>query len=265
MGISLKPSEATQGGLLDNVNAEVKECSFVLYDYNGKVPTPNPALRMLLKDADTGEEYEQYWSIGNSKDWVPSENGKELVPVGSASSLKTNSNGMVFLTSLVNAGFPEDKIGDNVGVFEGMVAHFIRVAAPKRTGLEKQKRDDGKDFEATILTVDQITKLPWEKAKAAGAPGGAKAGAGAGAGAKAGTSTTTTATSSPDLAAKAQELVMQVLSENPDGITRKDLPTKIFQKVGSDPDRNAIVTLVFKEEFLSNGPWAYADGKVSLG
>ena len=51
---------------------------------------------------------------------------------------------------MVNAGFPEDKIGNDISVFDGLGAHVNQVAQPKRPGLKKPETE-GK----TYLLVDQ--------------------------------------------------------------------------------------------------------------
>ena len=46
-------------------------------------------------------------------------------------------------------------------VVAGMNVHVHRQAQPKRSGLAQPAREDGR--EATILLVDKINRLPWEK------------------------------------------------------------------------------------------------------
>lgn len=260
-GASLKPSEMTEGtGLIDDVDATWKECSFEMFDYGGKVSQPVPALKAVL-ETDDGEEVEQFWSMGASKDWIPSDDGKRLIAVGSATTLKSSSNGAILLTSLVNAGFPEDKIGDDIGVFEGMVAHMVRIPAPKRPGLKRQPREDGREYEQTILTVGEIITLPWEKKKAKGAP---KKTAAKGAPKKA-AAKKAEAPADDDVNEAAVGFMMAALAEAGDeGLTKKELPTKAFQALKDDPNRNAIVQLVYQDEFLESGPWNYEDGVVSM-
>src|SRR3990167_6088446 len=135
----LKPSEFVEGGgVVSDVDVGLKEVAFVLWDYNGRAPVRNPAIMAKMVE-DEGTEHVQYWSAGQSKDWMPSEDGKKLVAVGSGSGLNSGSNAGILLTSIVNAGFPEDKIGDDITVFQGMRCHVIRVPAPKR-GIVKEPR-----------------------------------------------------------------------------------------------------------------------------
>ena len=164
---SLRPSEMSEGGgLLSDVDVVWKTPRFEMFDYEGKSPQPVPALMVDLETAD-GEEQVQAWSMGSSKDWMPSEDGKTLVSVGDATMLKTNSNGALLIASLINAGFPEEKIGGDASIFEGLECHMIRVTAPERPGLKREKKDG---FEQTVLQVSEIHKLPWE-AKSGKVPG----------------------------------------------------------------------------------------------
>lgn len=263
--ISLNPSDMTEGGLLDDFTATWTKVSFEMFDYQGK-SQPAPALKVTMTMED-GETAEQYWSVGSSKDWIPSKDGKQLVAVGSATGLRKSSNAAILLLSLVNAGFPGEKIGNDASVFEGMVAHHVRVPAPKREGLGGPPRTDnqGRVREATILTVSEVKKLPWEaatgaadaKPKAARKPKAAAAKA---------EESESSGGGSDDVAAKATAFVMECLAEAGDsGVIKKDLPTMAFKKLAQDPDRNTIVQLVFKDDFLNSGPWTYADGTVKMG
>lgn len=281
-GVSLRPSDMTAGGLVGDIDALWKESRFAQWDYNGKVPQPVPAWKVVMEDVDTGEEFTQYFSMGSGKDWVPSNDGKRLVAVGTASTLKTGSNGALLMASLVNSGFPEDKIGDDISMFDGLVAHMERQPAPKRSGLPKREVAEGAEArEATVLVVTAIIKLPWEKAstKPAGAPATKKAAAKPKAAAKSAPASVAPVSvevpegggdvGSSDAATAASEFVMGVLMENPDGVERKNLPSLAFKALAGLPTavRAEACKLVYDEAFLSgeDKPWAYADGVVSMG
>lgn len=242
-GIGLKPSEFVEGGgLLDNVTAKIKTARFVTWDYGGKGPS-SPALKLVL-DVD-GDEAEQYWSAGKADDWQPSKDGLTLVSIGSAKGLNKGSNLGIFLISIIEAGFPEDKLDDDCSIFEGMEAHFVRVPAPKRN-VVAQPRADGKTFEQTILVVDKIVKMPWESKKTAGKATGKAAAA-----TEAGT----------DVGQLAVDTVMELLAEAGGSVTKAELSKAVFAKMKTDPNRNAIVQMVYKDEWLGDDkPWAF-DGK----
>jgi len=249
-GVSLRPSDMVQGGLLDDAVVEFTGCGFVMFDYQGKAD-PAPAFGTELVDIDGGDPTKQYWTVGKAKDWMPSDDGKTLVAVGSATALNNNSNFALLMASIVNAGFPEDKIGDDISVFNGMVAHVHRVAAPKRSGLSGGSvGPDGQKREQTVLVVDTIEKLPWERKKGKGAPKTKKKGK---------------AKSKAPVDDAAVEFVMGVLADKGGEVAKKELPRLAI--TGLDADiRNAVVKLVYDDGWLGDDdrPWGYADGVVSL-
>lgn len=241
-GVSLKPSDQVEGGgLLDNVDCLWKEVRFEMFDYGG-TQAETPALRVTIAPEDGGE-VDQYWSCGQAKDWNPSKDGKSLIPVGEAKGLNKSSNASILFQSLIKANFPEDKIGDDVSVFEGMRAHMIRVPAPKRGGLPStKKREDGREFEKTILVVDKILSLPGEE-KAEGKP-----------------------KADGKLADTTAEAIVAILSENPKGMDKMKLIGALFthlKKGGMGiADVNAATRLV--REDAVDGPWKVEGGIYSM-
>jgi len=258
---SLSPENFVEGGgLIDDVDVEFKECVFDMFDYNGKVVPGVPSLKVTMVIEE--DEAIQYYSMGSSNDWIPSEDGSQLLAVGKATNIRMTSNGGIFLKSLIDAGFPADQLGDDITVLQGLQAHVIRVPAPKRPGIKKEK----KDFEDTILIVSDIISLPGEKKKPKGAPkGAAKSKAKGKAKPKAKPTVEEAveeAADSGDINDKATVAIMEIL-EAEGSVTKKELPAKIFQTMKADPDRNAIVKIVFDDEFLESGPWTYEDGEIT--
>jgi hypothetical protein len=259
MGVSLNPDDAVAGGLLADVNVTFVKVRFNMFDYGGAAQAV-PAIHAAMETPE-GESAEQYWSMGSSKDWMPSEDGTMLDPVGTASQLRQGSNGMIFLEQLISSGFPKDRLGDDISVLDGLQAHVIRIPAPARPGIKKK---EGDDREQTILVVDEILQLPWEatddkvgKGKAAGkgkATGKAKA------------------APVPDevtngLAERAEEIVMEALSTaDSASIDRKALAVKIYSTLKGDDDRTALMNLIGSEDFLrGERPWQYDGKAVSIG
>jgi hypothetical protein len=250
-GVSFRPSDQVEGGgLLDDAVVTWTSARFVMWDYNGKAPM-SPALKVEMKTED-GVDHIQYWSAGNSKDWSPSSDGKRLLKTGDAKGINSNSNLGLLINSVVNAGYDESKMSDDISQFDGMKCHMIQVAAPKRSGLSQQPRADGKVYEPTILIVDQIELMPGEKAAAKPAAGKAATGGGGG--------------GDDAVRDKATEVIMGILMES--GPTaRKSLPQLVFKAMADDdPLRGDVSKLAFNEEFLkSEGvPWNYANGELSM-
>jgi len=258
--MSFKPSSfSVGGGLLDDVDVTIREANVVTWDYNGSIPVGQPAIRLLLAVKE-GEDVEQYWTLGKAEDWMPSDDGKKIIGISGKTQMSASSNAAILLISLVKAGFPENRINDeDIGCFTGTEGHVARIPAPKRPGLgPKAPRADGRVFEDTILTFSTITKLPWEK-------GGAKATTKGKATAKAAEPAPEAVEQGEDETVEgvAQGLLLEILGENPKGITKQQIPGLVFKKVGNRPDRNAIVQLAFKDTFLAEGPWTYEGGKLT--
>jgi hypothetical protein len=270
MGVSLRPSDAQQGGFLDDADVTILGSRFTVWDYQGK-GEPTVALKVSMQADGDEQVHEQYYSAGRPDKFQPTEDGKTIEPLGGATGLNVSTNALAFLTSLVNAGFPEDRLGEDASVLEGAVVHVNQVAQPKRPGLKDQK--DGK----TYLMVTKIIRLPWEAAphKAApaakGAPATKKAAPVAVAIAAPATpaaAAAPAAESNGNMVEKARATVVGILAEKGGTIPKGKLPTEAFRALASDPDRNAVVSLVYKEDFLvesaASGAFGYDGTNVVL-
>ena len=263
MGISLKPSEAVEGGgLIDDVDVRLTNPRFELWDYNGAVKKPVPALAIDLVPIDgddEGDPVPQYWSMGSPKDFVPSKDGSKLNPIGNRTAPNSSSNGMLFLGSLVNSGFPEDDIEDDIGFLDGMVAHVRREPAPKRSGMAP--REDGR--EPTFLAVTDIVHLPGEepkgkaKGKASKSAGKAKA-----AGSKA--SKGKAKGKGGSVKETTTEMIVDILKKNEGEVTKQQLPSLLFEEAKDHGNVSEIVQIAFDDKFLADGPWDFEDGVLTL-
>ena len=262
-GVSLNPETFVEGGLLDDADVEFKSAAFELWDYQGKSPVSAPALKLGM-ELEGGDTFEQYYSMGNANDWMPSEDGKSLMAVGSATGIRKSTNGSMFLSSLVNAGFPASKLGDDISVIVGTKAHMIQKAQPKRAGIEggdKRKGADGKEYDRTLLVVESIKELPKGVGKLAAGAGAGKGKAAAGKGKAAADAGEAEGGGAEDVAVSA---VLQLLSDSP-VLEKTKLPAEVFKIVKGSPDQAAVLKLVFSDDFLGadGRPWNYSDGVVS--
>lgn len=276
MGVSLKPSEAVAGGGgIDDVDVWIKACRFRLWDYNGTIQTPVLGLEVTFAD-DDGNEASQVYSAGDTKHFVPSEDGSEAVPVGGATNLNDSTNAMAFMVSLVNAGFGEERIADKVSVFEGTKVHVNQVPQPKRKGLTGAKEG------SKILLVSKILAFPWDKAagKAPGigkgaapkaaAPKAAAAQAPMQAAAPAGGNGAAAGGNGADASALngiAMEAMLGIVMGKGGSITKGAIAQEAFKALQAHPQRNALVQLVYSDEFLKQpgAPWTYDGATVSMG
>src|ERR1700730_12639995 len=160
--ISVAPSDAISGGgAPDNVDSTIVSMSAVTWDYDGRYE-PSAFLAVQFKD-DDGTEHDQKYSAGDLSKIVPSDDGACFYPAegSSATGLNNNCNAYLFLGSLVDQGFPEDKLRDEgFQTAVGTRGHLNAIAPKKkREGLEGGNKP--------ISVFTKIHSMPWEK-KAAG-------------------------------------------------------------------------------------------------
>lgn len=161
--VSLLPSEMVQGGLIDDLDVVFESAGFVLYDYNGKADQ-RVCLRIEMKD-DEGNTHEQFFSAADPKHFAPSSDGSHIVAVSDKGSLVRGSNYDGFMSSLINAGFPEANLRQGIAAIVGTKVHVVRKPAPQRSGLLQQ--EGGR--EKTVLIVEKLISLPGKGGKAAAA------------------------------------------------------------------------------------------------
>lgn len=268
--ISLKASDQQSGGILDDVDVMIKEMLFTTWDYNGQ-QDPQLALRLVYVE-ESGKETEQYYSAGKLEHMVPSADGRACeAAVGSnKTGLNDNCNAALFLKSIIEMGFPEDKIEEaesSTEVFEGTVVHLNAVAQKKRAGLQNQD-----EKVRTILLVTQIKQFPWEDA------GNAQAAAGAKKPAQTGKVATPPAKASGKPAAaapatngnaalddEAGAAILAVLAKNGGAVEFKKLGMQVFRELGSSPNRSAILNLVASADYMAQegAPWSFDGNTVS--
>ncbi len=258
--VSIRPSEFGHGGgLIDDVDALIKSARWVVYDFNGKAPDTVCACVTYEVEAEGGkEEHPDYYSIGkeSSKAFIPGKDGKTLKKIGQKETLSDGCKFFQFISSVINAGYPEEKIdGSDLSFMDGLFVHVKREAQPERKGIQRDPTDTR---DRTTLCVSKI----YEK----GAKGASKS---------TGKSATTTAASGKsngaavdtDLDTKAADAVLAALGEAGGTLTKPKLSQALFKALKGDPDCNKVITLAFKDDFLAaeGRPWAFTGTEVSLG
>lgn len=251
-GASLKPSDASSGFSLDDVDGTLVTLRFT--DEPPPQYTPQDPTLFLVVDF-TGKDFEdcsQHYSAGKLARFIPSDDGLRAVPADEDDydgdgnpniSLVKSTNAILFLKSIVDNGFDEEKIGDEVDVFEGLDVHLRQVPQPKRSGL-----DSADDKVKTILLVSKINAMPGDKKKGKKAASKKKA---------------APVEATEDLTDKATDIVIAAVAASENGLAKKELLVEIFKALAKDDDRSAVVQLVKSDEFLDAGPWTYEDGNLS--
>jgi len=272
-GVSLKPSDAQAGGgvleALNDTDATIKLCRFTLWNYGNASYSMAPFLSVTYGLED-GSDFEQKYKCGDAKFLVPSQDGKEIVPVDPSADrtgLPEGCNGLIWLTDIINAGFPEHLVGRDVSVFEGARVHLNVKPQPKREGLKNQDPDKNKNKD--ILVVTKILAMPGQQTAGAGKAVKGKKAAPAAAAQTTATAAPVGAASHDVVAARAIEVVMEILTGNGGSVPKVAIANKAFKIMqdAKDPLRNDVSKLVFKDEFLHGDdvPWSFDGTTVSLG
>ncbi len=239
-GISLNPKDQIKGSsLADDFDGLITDAGFELFTYPN---TTNTTVALFLEIeaelADGTKTIREHYSAGNPSLVQPTEDGCCIEPVGDKDydGLNDNTVAIYALTQIVNAGFPAaDQLGTgDATVLKGHRFHF--------------KRLDRKD-------AKNVTRQSLVPTKYLGAGSGKGSTAGAGNG---------RAVSGSGIEEKVQGVVIQVLGENPEGLTTAVLAQKVNAAMKGDDDRMAAIKLVMQQEFLKGGPFTYDGKRVSL-
>jgi len=257
-GASLNPKDFITGGLLDDVDVTLKKVMFEMFDYEGK-SDPAPSLGIDLVTGDEGEgdkPYRNHWSVGGAENWVPSDDGMEIIPIGKDTMPRKTSNLFFLVTSLLEAGVPESVLDSGrIDFLEGLKCHIIRKDPPKRGNLPAggmRRGRDGKDYEkdGKVYAVSKIYEpYPWDSKKGA---------------TKAAKKDEKVSTGS-DLDSKAKAVLVQLIAEGGGKTSKKEIPTKGFALIQADADKNKVLGLLFKDAWMTaNGFAVDSDGTITL-
>ena len=242
MGL-LNPEDYVEGGLyLDDVDVDITSARFELWDYNGGVDTPVPALHIVFTGED-GEGRDQYFSFGSADKFIPSDDGLRLVPVGDRAQVNKSCNGAIFLSSLTDEGFDGEAFDNGIDCLDGVRVHVVQQDAPERKGFSNV---DKNGRQKTVTVVDGILDKPTKRGRGAKKPAAKKT-------AKKGKK------ASVDIEALAQQGIVDALESNDGELARTDIPAEIMELYKESAHKNKILTMAYKEAFLSDEerPWAY--------
>jgi hypothetical protein len=246
-GVSIKPSDFTKGGLLDDEDVVFKKLRFVRGEDTDIQNYPDIEEKLfvhLVVSDEIGEEIENYYSAGVLEYFEPSEDGKRAIPVSSSSTLRSNCNFAFFMASIVNAGYPEDKLSDDLSVFEGLKCHMVRVPGPRRSGLGESK---------PVLIVEKIHEpYPWDGAKKPKAKSNAKP---------------SKENSGADLTDETSGVIMEILAEAEEPVKKTSLFKVMLKKLAENgnPNKKQMIKLAADNAFLEAGDWEFDGNVLSLG
>jgi hypothetical protein len=225
--MSLKPSEASEGGAFPRGYLSVTTAKFGEYHYMTKdgQGNPTPALdenkkpiitmaAIITLENDTGDQFEQVYSIGRPDRYTVSADGQVL----EGSALSNKCHFYRLMTEVVNQGYPEGNIKENLSeTFVGMSAYWDEVENGQRT---------------LILPVRELTP-PGANGTAPAAAPAAPAPAAA-----------------PDMVAKAVELVQAGIATD-GSITRQALGQSAFGQNLDNASQMALMNVIFDESLVT--------------
>jgi hypothetical protein len=157
MSFSLHPNDQIKGGLLDDFDATLTNTLFKLWAYpNSGNVTVAMVSSMVL---DNGDKYEGMWSVGDPEQYNIVNDGKGLESKRGTTGTVDSSNFSMFTRELLNADTEQKCMKalteNNIGLLDGLKAHWIRKAQPDRTGLKKTD-----DRDRTTLVPEKIINYP---------------------------------------------------------------------------------------------------------
>ena len=225
-------------------NFNWKECRFALFEYRkktGELVATTTAARINFA-SESGEEYTQHYSVGDPSRVTPSEDGKSLVLVGDGVALNKSSNFFILMKALEDAGLPDDFLGNDISVLDGMVTHNIGVPEPKRAGLETTAAREASGRGPRILAVpDEIIKMPGKGGKLAGKKA---------------------EVSDEEMVSEAMGILSGLLEDSPDGVERKAIASAAIKQ-----KKAKVATLAFKltdEQLAEYGYIVDGSGKITV-
>ena len=235
--VSIMPKDHIESGgaVPEDEDVLIKEAEWVAHTFNAEMYDPSLFLCLGLEREGDETLCIQYLSAGSLDYFKPMNGGKGIEALGSATSLRTSTKAARFLASLVDSGFPEPKLGNDVSSIIGTKCHVA--SQPHKS----PKKDD------TVLLVENVITHPFMKGKKV---------------------TTTKAKAASPGDNGAATLVTKILTSTKEGSI--DVPTLyqcVFEELKDDPDtRTAVIAIISDNDnqFLTDGPWTFDGETLSM-
>jgi hypothetical protein len=247
------------GGFLKNVDGVITGYEFT-DEFNGnpysakpvggKVPFHSLYALLSVRVDGADEDTTTTLFVGGADDFEITDDGHTLTPVEDGRELGANTGFATLITTLVEAGFPETNLPEDVINFESIIGTRVRFnqrinAEMKAKGKVRTDKKTKKTYPYEDLVIDQVYSLPGtETAK----PAAAKAGKAAPA-AKAGKAAKAVP-AGVDVAELATDTLTTILSEAGGTITKAKMGMKVIAKLMKDPNREAVRKFLFDDENL---------------
>jgi len=238
--VDLRPdSFAEGGGLIDDFDGTISDIRFIMTNYGGRISDAIPvaSVRFTIEDMESDPTL---YSVGGSDDFAPTTDEMGLNKLKTKDSLTKTSKFGMFMASIVDAGFPLNKMeSDNISYLVGLDAHFLRKIV-EYSGLKKKS-----DRDNTVLLCTKINTLPWENKKVGKGKKGKPAAVDEG------------------LANDVAGIIQSMLRDTDYGLPKKDLISALFKskEIAALSDKKGALKLAVDDTFLNGREeWAYEDG-----
>lgn len=247
--VSMSP-DAFTFGLIDDVDIEITDAACATAaqaeNYNSD-DTEAPLFLVEMTDVN-GAQHNQYYSLGKSDDWAPSEAGDGFISVSGKTSINATTNLGMFLKSLVENGFPTDVLATgNLKSIIGTKCH-VMMKQTDRKSLVRANRDPNKV--TGVLLVSKIHSLPGADTKTAGKAGG-KATAAVGGKTNGKAAPAATAAANDDIDTVLVEKLTEALAET-DPLPKKALLQLASGAFKGTPQHSKAIARSNNADFLKN-------------
>jgi len=247
--VDLRYEALAEGGtFFDDFDGVISDIRFIMTDYNGKAKTPVAVCKVTLRVGD--DESTQFYALGGDGDFVANETGTGLEFLKAKTKPTKQTNYGRFLKSLIDAGFPENKMdADDISYLVGLDAHWL-TSPVESTGSNKKKEGEK---EHTVLLCTKINKLPWESDAAKGkAKGKAKGNA---------------KVVDDDLANIVAGIIQGIAIDNDGEMTKAAMLSAMFKSpdVDNSGNKKGVLQLAKDDTFLkSRSEWQFEGGILTI-
>ena len=167
MGVSMRPSEMSEGGFFVPGVYQMTKSRFQIWTYPTTGQTTFAFVSHLIPVPSLGAEaHDRAWSIGDQQFFGPSADGREIVQIGTRERIAKSSNFGELVNELVRAGYPDSLLTDFADTnFDGMFVSFATKEI-KREGMNSRRgggggrEEQGDQQTATIVIPVHIQTPP---------------------------------------------------------------------------------------------------------
>jgi hypothetical protein len=248
------------GGILEDAIVVLRNPHFVMsntvpYGKNMQKVAPLFAVTTTETLEDGSElDHEQFISLGGVDDFIPSDDGLGLNKIGTKPSIVEDSNFLLFITSIMDAGFPTERIKSehDITFLDGLKCHVTK-KVKERKGLDKK--------EQSYLFVDKIYLDEKQTGKR-----GVKAGTGAGAGAGKSAPTEVDEALIEEAKSSLLELLYSDAIAEAGGIAKNKMIAPLLAIIKKNPKVKELTKIILSDEFLVlQEGWVYEKGMITTG